>query len=237
MGTDPAGAGTPGADLTGGGQTRDAILRAARRRFAQRGFAEVGLRDIALDCGVSAALVVKYFGTKEHLFAEAVSFAAEARALLDCPLERLGEHLVRTLLELHDRAHSDPFLRAVMAAFRPNGAEFAESFRHYFVEPLAARLPGPNAQLRADMICAQLVGLGAVRLAIKLPGVATLPAERLVRLHGPLLQDLIDGPAATDPVDGDPVAEGPDTAMRSPGHVASASGRGGESGGEGADGS
>ncbi|HWM01452.1 MAG TPA: TetR/AcrR family transcriptional regulator, partial [Actinophytocola sp.] len=125
MGTDPDGAGTPGADGTGGAQTRDAILRAARRRFAQRGFAEVGLRDIALDSGVSAALVVKYFGSKENLFAEAVSFAAEATALLDCELDRLGAHLVATLLDLHDRVHSDPFLRAVMAAFRPNGAEFA----------------------------------------------------------------------------------------------------------------
>ncbi|MGH3758904.1 TetR family transcriptional regulator [Actinophytocola sp.] len=192
MGTDPGGAGTADADLTGGGQTRDAIMRAARRRFAQRGFAEVGLRDIALDCGVSAALVVKYFGTKEQLFAEAVSFEAEARALLDCPLDRLGEHLVRTLLEQHDRAHSDPFLRAVLAAFRPNGAEFSASFQRHFAKPLAARLSGPNAQLRADMICAQLIGLGAVRLAIKLPGVTALSTEGLVKLHGPLLQDLVD---------------------------------------------
>jgi len=188
MGTDPAS--TP--DMTAGGQTRDAILRAARRWFTQRAFAEVGLRDIALECGVSAALVVKYFGTKERLFAEAVSFEAEARALLDCPLDRLGEHLVATLLELHDRAHSDPFLRAVMAAFRPNGAEFSASFQRYFAEPLAARLSGQDARLRADLICAQLAGLGAVRLAIKLPDVAALPAQRLVELQGPVLQKLID---------------------------------------------
>jgi AcrR family transcriptional regulator len=194
MGTDPAGAGARDADLTGGGQTRDAILRAARRRFAQRGFAEVGLRDIALDCGVSAALVVKYFGTKEQLFAQAVSFEAEAGVLLDCSLERLGEHLVRTLLELHERAHSDPFLRAVLAAFRPNGAEFAASFQRYFAQPLADRLPGPDAELRAAMVCADLIGLGAVRLAIELPGVVTLSAEQLVALHGPRLQALIDAP-------------------------------------------
>jgi AcrR family transcriptional regulator len=189
MGTDPGAE----PDRTAGGQTRDAILRAARRWFTQRAFAEVGLRDIALECGVSAALVVKYFGTKEQLFAEAVSFEAEARALLDCPRDRLGEHLVRTLLELHDRAHSDPFLRAVMAAFRPNGGEFAASFQRHFAAPLAARLPGADAQLRADLICAQLAGLGAVRLAIKLPGVAALPAERLVELQGPVLQSLVDG--------------------------------------------
>ncbi|HEY0450106.1 TetR family transcriptional regulator [Actinophytocola sp.] len=190
MGTDPSGAGAP--DASGAGQTRDAILRAARRRFAQRGFAEVGLRDIALDCGVSAALVVKYFGTKENLFAEAVSFETEATALLDCALPGLGEHLVRTLLDLHERAHSDPFLRAVLAAFRPNGAEFSASFQRYFVQPLAARLACADAQLRADLICAQLIGLGAVRLAINLPGVSALTAEQVVAHYGPLLQGLVD---------------------------------------------
>jgi len=181
------------------GQTRDAILRAARRRFAQRAFAEVGLRDIALDCGVSAALVVKYFGSKENLFAEAVSFATEASALLDCELDRLGEHLVRTLLDLHDRANSDPFLRAVITAFRPNGDDFTASFRHHVVEPLAARLPGPDAQLRADLICAQLIGLGAVRVAISLPGVSALTVDELVARYAPELQKLVDPQAVTRP--------------------------------------
>lgn len=173
-------------------QTRDVILRAARRRFAQGAFAEVGLRDIALDCGVSAALVVKYFGTKENLFAEAVSFETEATALLDCDLDRLGEHLVRTLLDLQDRTQSDPFLRAVITAFRPNGEDFASSFRHHFVEPLAARLPGAEADLRAETICAHLIGLGAVRRAVKLPAMSALDVEEIVTRHAPPLQHLID---------------------------------------------
>jgi len=174
------------------GQTRDAILRAARRRFGQRTFAEVGLRDIALDCGVSAALVVKYFGTKEDLFAEAVSFETEATALLDCELDRLGEHLVRTLCDLHDRAQSDPFLRAVLTAFRPNGEDFAASFQQHVVRPLATRLPGRDTQLRADLICAQLIGLGAVRVALRLPGLAELTVDDLVERYAPQLQTLID---------------------------------------------
>jgi AcrR family transcriptional regulator len=174
------------------GQTRDAILRAARRRFAQRAFAEVGLRDIALDCGVSAALVMKYFGNKENLFAKAVSFETEATALLDCELDRLGEHLVRTLCDLQDRAQSDPFLRAVITAFRPNGQDFAASFQQYVVKPLAARLPGSDPQLRADLICAQLIGLGAVRLALKLPGLTALTVDELVARYAPSLQALVD---------------------------------------------
>lgn len=176
--------------------TRQAILRAARKRFTHGAFAEVGLRDIAQDSGVSAALIVKYFGTKENLFAEAVSFEAEATALLDCDLDHLGEHLVATLLDLHDRANSDPFLRAVMAAFRPNGAHFSDTFAQHFAEPLSARLTGADVPLRTAMICAHLAGLGAVRLAVKLPGVTTLSPSATVAVFGPLLQDLITPPPA-----------------------------------------
>ncbi len=173
------------------GDTRQAIVRAARKHFTLGAFAEVGLRDIAQDAGVSAALIVKYFGSKENLFAEAISFETEATALLDRDLDHLGEHLVRTLLDLHDRASSDPFLRAVMAAFRPNGTHFSATFQKHFTEPLAARLAGPDVPLRIAMICAHLVGLGAVRVAVKLPGVTGLSVEETVATFGPLLQDLI----------------------------------------------
>ena len=173
------------------GDTRRAIVRAARKHFTNGAFAEVGLRDIAQDAGVSAALIVKYFGSKENLFAEAISFETEAGALLDCPIEHLGEHLVRTLLDLHDRASSDPFLRAVMAAFRPNGTHFSATFQRHFTEPLAARLSGSDVPLRTAMICAQLAGLGAVRVAVKLPGVTELSPEETVAVFGPLLQSLI----------------------------------------------
>jgi AcrR family transcriptional regulator len=173
------------------GSTRQTILRAARKRFTHGAFAEVGLREIAQDSGVSAALIVKYFGSKEDLFAEAVSFEAEATALLDCDLDHLGEHLVATLLDLHDRASSDPFLRAVMAAFRPNGAHFSSTFQQHFASPLAARLTGEDVPLRTAMICAQLTGLGAVRLAVRLPGVTALTPEQIVATFGPVLQDLV----------------------------------------------
>lgn len=195
MGTDASAPQLPGLDEVVG-DTRRAIVRAARKRFTHGAFAEVGLRDIAQDAGVSAALIVKYFGTKENLFAEAVSFEAEASVLLDHDIDHLGEHLVATLLDLHDRASSDPFLRAVMAAFRPNGAHFSDTFKQHFAEPLAARLTGDDVPLRTAMICAHLAGLGTVRHAIKLPGVTSLSPDETITIFGALLQDLIAPPHA-----------------------------------------
>ena len=52
--------------------TRAAILSAAREAFSERGYDDVGLRDIAGRAGVTAAMVNRYFGTKEALFREAV---------------------------------------------------------------------------------------------------------------------------------------------------------------------
>lgn len=52
--------------------TRAAILQAAREAWAERAYDDIGLRDIAGRAGVTAAMVNRYFGTKEGLFREAV---------------------------------------------------------------------------------------------------------------------------------------------------------------------
>lgn len=173
--------------------TRRALLRAARRRFSLHGYADVTLRDIAADADVSAALVVKYFGSKESLFAEASSFESDAATLLDCELHRLGEHLVRTLLDYHDQTQADPLLRALLTSARPAGAEFRDNFERQFVAQLAARLPGPEARLRAELVCAQLLGLGAARLVLRTEAITAESQQRLIALVAPLLQSWLDG--------------------------------------------
>ena len=55
-------------------QTRTDILSAARRRFATEGYERTTLRAIAADVGVDAALVSRYFGSKQDLFATATEF-------------------------------------------------------------------------------------------------------------------------------------------------------------------
>lgn len=177
----------------GGAATRLALLRAARRRFSQHGYADVTLRDIAADAGVSAALVVKYFTSKEDLYAEAVSFEADAARLLDAPLERLGAHLVTTQLSIHEATQGDPLLRAVFTATRPGGTRFRENFEQQFVQRLTGRLGGPDAALRAELICALMMGLAAARLALRSPALLAESDEAIVARFGPQLQALVDG--------------------------------------------
>ena len=47
--------------------TRDRIRDAAIAAFAERGFDAASLRDIAQRAGVSAALIVHHFGSKDGL--------------------------------------------------------------------------------------------------------------------------------------------------------------------------
>ena len=52
--------------------TREAILQAATHRFTTKGYERAGSREIAADAGVTAALVNRYFGSKEKLFGEVI---------------------------------------------------------------------------------------------------------------------------------------------------------------------
>lgn len=176
-----------------GGDTGAAILLAARRAFALQPYADVTLRGIAADAGVSAALIVKQFGGKEQLFAAVADFGPAAEKLLDCPAEDLGAHLVRTVLQLRRRAGADPLLRVVFSIGRTDErAILKRRFTEQLALPLAERLSGPDARLRAELVLGQLLGLGSM-MSIDADGsLARAPIESVVARFGPSLQRLID---------------------------------------------
>ena len=55
-------------------RTRAAILAAARERFAADGYERATIRAIAADAAIDPAMVMRYFGNKEKLFAAAAEF-------------------------------------------------------------------------------------------------------------------------------------------------------------------
>src|SRR6201996_5191037 len=58
-------------------QTRADILAAARARFGSDGYERTTLRAVAADVGVDPALVIRYFGSKQDLFAAAAEFTID----------------------------------------------------------------------------------------------------------------------------------------------------------------
>ncbi|MFJ9950684.1 TetR family transcriptional regulator [Kitasatospora sp. NPDC091207] len=186
----PGGA-DPAADQ---GTGRDAILRAARRAFALRPYADVTMRGIAADAGVSPSLIVKRFGSKEHLFNTVADFRPAADELFAAERAGLGRHLVLTTVRMRREQRGDPLLRVVFALGNEDERTLLrERFRHQVTERLAASLPGPDAELRAELIAGQLLGLGAT-LSLHRPGAGDRATpERLADLYAPALQRLIDG--------------------------------------------
>jgi AcrR family transcriptional regulator len=175
--------------------SRPAILLAARRAFALHPYADVTIRSIAADAGVSAALVIKHFGTKEQLLRASADFTKAVELLLDAPLDRLGEHMVRTLISLRERNGADPLLRVVFStSAQDERAVVREYFTTQVTEAMADRLTGPDARLRAELVIAHLLGLGAT-LNIHYRATGRTPdTERIVALYAPGIQQLITGP-------------------------------------------
>ena len=171
---------------------RIAILRAARRAFALQPYKAVTLRGIAADANVSAALIVKHYGSKEALFEQVADFSEAAELLLAAPDKSLGRHAVLTLVNYRRENGLDLLLRVIFSA--GSGDERAlirEHFRDQVTRAFAARLTGADAGLRAELITAQLLGLGAVMSIDKAGPAATAGPELIADLYAPGIQALI----------------------------------------------
>ena len=68
-----------GGELTGAPEERrEQMVRAALEIIEERGFPDTRIADVAQRAGVSPALVIYYFGTKESLLTEAMRFSEDA---------------------------------------------------------------------------------------------------------------------------------------------------------------
>ena len=173
--------------------TRQAILEAAKTCFMNGGYEQVGVRDIAARAGVDPALVNRYFGSKEGLFSEAVASKFDLSHLLDGDRATLGERLARYVLQKQSTgADYDP----LVALLRSSSSDVCSGMLRNailegFVRPLAARLEGPDALSRAELVGSTLLGLLVHRTVIG--GAEAADNERMLALVAPALQTFIDG--------------------------------------------
>jgi AcrR family transcriptional regulator len=157
------------------------------------GYEQVGVRDIAARAGVDPALVNRYFGSKEGLFSQAVASKFDLNHLLDGDRATLGERLARYVLQKKTTGTDyDP----LVALLRSSSSDVCSGMLRNavlegFVRPLAARLEGPDAMSRAELVGSTLLGLLVHRTVMG--GAATSDNERMLALVAPALQAYIDG--------------------------------------------
>ncbi|WP_030673329.1 TetR family transcriptional regulator [Streptomyces rimosus] len=212
-GTDAGAGGTPPApprrrgrpsrtDSGDGPGARERILAAARTEFAARGYEKASIRGIAKAADVDPALVHHYYGTKEQVFEAAVemSFAPAlnaSEAVLDGALDGVGERLTRFVFGVWENPVTrEPLLAVVRSALNNDVA--AAVFRKLIVRQLLRRIAGelavPDADLRAELAAAQLVGTALLRYVIKLEPLASADPERIIARVAPVVQGHLTGP-------------------------------------------
>jgi AcrR family transcriptional regulator len=151
--------------------TREAIIEAARQRFANNAYEQVSLRDIASAVGVDPSLVIRYFGSKEALFEQVLTTRVEGpdpARLLGDP-KNFGQRVAGAHIQ-HNAAHHETINTAIWSAASPVAAKIvARDVEERFVKPIAEALQGPDAEIRASLIVALLMGSSIMRnmLAVK----------------------------------------------------------------------
>ena len=174
--------------------TRAGILRAARERFAADGYERATIRAIASDARIDPSMVMRYFGSKEALFAAAAVFDLRLPDLAAIPRRRIGAALVAHFL---DRWEEDETMVALLraAVTQPAAADRLRDIFAAQLVPALRTLPGMTAAdlaVRAGMLAGQMLGLALTRYVLRLPAVAEMPRDEVVRWVGPTVQrDLV----------------------------------------------
>ena len=156
----------PAARAKNAAATREAILLAARQRFLKESYDSVGLRDIAGDAGVDVALVSRYFGGKEKLFAEVVGKGGNdwLPASSTHELPQLLTKLFMSHDDAENRDHAERLLIILRSSSSPVAAAIVrEALDKDVLQPLASRLAGEAPEARASLALAVWMGVTVLR--------------------------------------------------------------------------
>lgn len=172
--------------------TRAAILSAARERFASDGYERATIRAIAADAHIDPAMVIRYYGSKEKLFAAAAEFDLRLPDPTTMPQDEIGARVVAHFIQ---RWENDDTLMALLRAGVTNDGA-AERLRTVFasqVAPAVAAIAPDRVATRAGLIASQMLGLALTRYILRLPPVVAMSQDDVVRWVGATVQSyLID---------------------------------------------
>ncbi|MFF4832785.1 TetR family transcriptional regulator [Streptomyces sp. NPDC001315] len=182
--------------------TRERILAAAREEFSERGYEKTSVRGIAKAAGVDSALVHHYYGTKEQVFEAAieVAFAPALNAptaVADAPPDEVGERLARFIFGIWENPTTrKPLLAIVRSAVNNDtaAAVFRRLVASQLLRRIASQLDLPDAELRAELAAAQLVGCAMLRYVIKVEPLASADLEQIIARVAPVVQGHLTGP-------------------------------------------
>ncbi len=143
-------------------------MRAAAELFAERGFEQTTVRDVAARAEVNQALLFRYFGSKQELFAEVLNRNSET-LLETVPPAELPRRILENVLSEGAVVGGEHTLVGMLRSFGDERAarvlrdELGESYSRRLARLSDAR----DARLRADLVLAWLFGIGMLRSVLR----------------------------------------------------------------------
>lgn len=169
-------------------------MRAATRLFAETGYERTTIRAVATAAETDPSLVMRYFGSKEELFAQVA--VPEPDAPVSGTPEQAAEQLLSALAAKID---GEPDI-ATLAALRTmlTHSDTAENVRAAMSarQRQAAAYLGPDdAELRAGLLGAITIGVVISRHLLHLDSVEDADPDRIVALLRPAFHEIAHGGA------------------------------------------
>jgi len=142
--------------------SRAALLHAAREVFDELGYEGATTREIGERAGVDAAMIARYFDSKEGLFLASIARVGEAEDEVDL------ETVVPYLLERWDDHGHNPISRALtsLGLSEEMRQQVATVIALWLRRNLGAELDAgglPDAELRAELLVAIAAGVAMTR--------------------------------------------------------------------------
>lgn len=178
-------------------QTRSAILIAARQLLAHKGYQGTTIRAVAAAAGIDPSMVMRYYSSKEGLFAAAVDVDLQLPSASRWPSDRIGDMVARHLISRWEGELSDDLIIMLLRSAGTNQAA-VEHLRQVFQRQVLSLVrevagDGPDVGRRAGMVATQVLGVALCRYVIQLPPVVAMDGETLARVLGPVLQHYLLG--------------------------------------------
>lgn len=172
-------------------RTREAITTAARELFTVNGFERTTVRDIGARAGIDPSMIIRYFGSKEALFAHVAEPDLHLLDLRDVNSDKIGEAIVRHFLKQWDGDQAGRGMPVLLRSAASN-EDAAERLRNIFREQvfpvIASAGPADTAIVRAGLVASQLIGLAMTRYVLRLPPVVTMSDDEIVGYIGETIQ-------------------------------------------------
>ena len=174
-------------------RTEQAVLDAARQLFAEVGYERATIRGVAALAEVDPALVMQQYGSKEGLFAAAASWPTEQETVMSAPRQEVPTAALDDLFSRFEGADREAAV-ALMRSCLTHPSAVAVVRDEVMCERAAAvarTIGGEDAELRAGLVGATLIGLAMARYLLEIEPVASADQADLRRLLEPVLRQLV----------------------------------------------